>query len=320
MFLIVKKSTSVMLCLEASEATLATVYASIKEEYKNLELELEFNKPEMKVFYNIVSFIRELDRVVNYSNDINEEDSKIENLSLDLISTQEKELKEIETEIEKEIKEELEKIETEIEVEEIELTNNIEDLILSDDEIEEPIDFEEKEEVALTQEEVSEQVVKAEEISIEEPLVKEEQKEETIMPKVPNTPGDRMMESLKEQQKNEGLLELEDDKVNTLAYKEHLINYMKLGFATSLLKKKIKESNDTAEQSRLYNFSEKIEKRTDEYELKFKEIGLTTGQVHTFRMEVLRDIRKYQDDSIREICDYINKLYALSENLILNLK
>lgn len=319
MFLIVKKGTSI-LCLHAAEAALATVYASIKEEYKNLELELVFKKPEMEVFYNIVSFIREIDRIVGYTSEANEEDSEIASVELDLGNTKVEEISEeleiIETSVAQEVEEPLDIEES---IEEIELSTDTEELIFSDDEIEEPIDFEEREEVVVV---TQESVIPQENITVEEPaaeIVKEEI-QEIVIPKVPNTPGDRMMESLKEQQKNEGLLELEDDKVNTLAYKEHLINYMKLGFATSLLKKKVRDCNDTAEQSRLYNFCENIEKRTDEYELRFKEIGLTTGQVHTFRMEVLRDIRKYQDDSIKEICDYINKLYGLSENLISNLK
>lgn len=319
MFLIVKKGTSV-LCLHAAEAALATVYASIKEEYKNLELELVFKKPEVEVFYNIVSFIREIDRIVGYTSEANEEDSEIVSVALDLGNTKVEEISEeleiIETSVAQEVEEPLDIEES---IEEIELSTDTEELIFSDDEIEEPIDFEEREEVVVV---TQESVIPQENITVEEPaaeIVKEEI-QEIVIPKVPNTPGDRMMESLKEQQKNEGLLELEDDKVNTLAYKEHLINYMKLGFATSLLKKKVRDCNDTAEQSRLYNFCENIEKRTDEYELRFKEIGLTTGQVHTFRMEVLRDIRKYQDDSIKEICDYINKLYGLSENLISNLK
>ena len=289
MFLIVKNSTNA-LCLEAAEATLATVYASIKEEYNNLELELVFNKPEIKVFHNIVSFIRELDKITSViNNETVEEDLDIESVIT-------------ETEVATEIEEEP------TQIEEIELET--EELILSDSEIEEPIDFTEEEDGLIIEEPV---------IEIEEE-VKEEVVVERVVPKVPNTPGDRMMETLKEQQKNEGLLELEGDKVNTLAYKEHLVNYMKLGFASSLLKKKIKECKDTAEQSRLYNFCDKMEKRTDEYENKFKEIGLTSGQVGTFRMEVLRDIRKYQDDSIRDLCEYINKLYVLSDNLIQNLK
>ena len=139
-------------------------------------------------------------------------------------------------------------------------------------------------------------------------------------PKVPNTPGDRLMESIKEQQKNEGLLTLDDDKVNTLAYKEHLVNYMKLGFACNMLMKKANECNDTAERAKLFSFTEVVQKRTDEFEAKFKEIGLTTGQIFTFRMEVLRDVRKYKDDSMKEICDYINRLYSESDRLIENLK
>uniref|UniRef100_UPI00262BA21F hypothetical protein n=1 Tax=uncultured Clostridium sp. TaxID=59620 RepID=UPI00262BA21F len=148
-------------------------------------------------------------------------------------------------------------------------------------------------------------------------------KEEIVVPKapkVPNTPGDRLMESIKEQQKNEGLLTLDDDKVNTLAYKEHLVNYMKLGFACNMLMKKANECNDTAERAKLFSFTEVVQKRTDEFEAKFKEIGLTTGQIFTFRMEVLRDVRKYKDDSMKEICDYINRLYSESDRLIENLK
>ena len=294
MFLIVRNSMSV-LCLEAAEATLATVYASINEEYDNVELELVFNKPEVKVFHNIVSFIRELDKIAFVSSNINEEELMIDNVELDIKSTPTVEVK---TEV-------VDLNEESLNIGEIELENEAEELILSENEIEEPINFEEEEKV----------------ITIEEPVVEvKEEVIEPVVPKVPNTPGDKMMESLKEQQKNEGLLELEGNKVNTLAYREHLVNYMKLGFACSLLKKKIKDCKDTSEQSRLYNFCEKMDGRTEEYEFKFKEIGLTSGQVGTFRMEVLRDIRKYQDDSIRDLCEYINKLYVLSDNLIKNLK
>lgn len=290
MFLIVRNSMSV-LCLEAAEATLATVYASINEEYDNVELELVFDKPDIKVFHNIVGFIRELDKIAFVSSNINEEESKIDNVELEIESTPTVEMIDLNEES--------------LDIEEIELENEAEELILSENEIEEPINFEEEEKVITIEESV---------VEVKEEVI------EPVVPKVPNTPGDKMMESLKEQQKNEGLLELEGDKVNTLAYREHLVNYMKLGFACSLLKKKIKDCKDTSEQSRLYNFCEKMDVRTEEYESKFKAIGLTSGQVGTFRMEVLRDIRKYQDDSIRDLCEYINKLYVLSDNLIKNLK
>ncbi|MGL4762615.1 MAG: hypothetical protein ACRC6T_06840 [Sarcina sp.] len=303
MFLTVKKGTSTLLCLEAAEATLATVYASINEQYKNLELEVVFNKPEGKVFYNIISFVRELDKMVSLNSYSQEEDTKIESIELAV----EEKIEEIEVILEEEI-EELTLVEEPVE---FALTEDSEDLVLLEEEIEEPINFLEEE---------TELVIEETPIIAQEPKVEVKEVKEIEVPKVPNTPGDKMMESLKEQQKTEGLLELEGDKVNTLAYREHLINYMKLGFASSMLKKKVKDCNDTSEQSKLLNFCENVDKRTEEYEMKFKEIGLTTGQVYTFRMEVLRDIRKYQDDSIRQICDYINKLYALSDSLIVNLK
>ncbi|WP_297520988.1 hypothetical protein [uncultured Clostridium sp.] len=309
MFLIVKKGTGILLCLEATEAILATVYASAKEEYKELELDLDlvFDKPNVEIVYNIVRFVRILDSIVGLSTYSKEEDTKIETIELSISEAVE-----------------IEDVQ-EGEFEEVSLLDESEDLIVYEEEIEEPINFSEEDEEDTYEVEISLEepiveiqepkvVIEEVEVEIDEPVKGEE------APRVPNTPGDRMMESLKEQQKVEGLLELEGDKVNTLAYKEHLVNYMKLGYASGLLKKKIKDCNDTSEQSRLFNFCEGVDKRTEEYEIRFKQIGLTTGQVYTFRMEVLRDIRKYQDDSIKQICEYINKLYSVSDSLIAILK
>ena len=321
MFLLVK-STSSVIGLESSEAVLATMYASIREQYNELELELSFEKPNVKVFKNLFLFINELNKVVTedesnikyavndyehigYNNEEDFSDTEIEEITLG----------------------------REEEEESIEI-QDFEEVEISDDEVIETLDFEALEEsketisIDLSQEIAIEEIkVKVKENLIEEPIIKEEVKvereiikEEIKVPKVPNTPGDRLMESIKEQQKNEGLLTLDDDKVNTLAYKEHLVNYMKLGFACNMLMKKANECNDTAERAKLFSFTEAVQKRTDEFEARFKEIGLTTGQIFTFRMEVLRDVRKYKDDSMKEICDYINRLYSESDILIENLK
>ena len=46
MFLIIKKSSKLIMGLEAADATLAAMYASIKEAYKDLDVDIQFNEPD----------------------------------------------------------------------------------------------------------------------------------------------------------------------------------------------------------------------------------------------------------------------------------
>lgn len=299
MFLSVKKGTSII-GLEATDAVLAVVYASIKEEYNNVELDLTFERPNSKIVNNLVQFVRELDNILN----VNQEESYSNHI-------------EVHNGVEESPLDTNENISLEMEENSIAIDVSIED----EEEIEEVseiLNFEDVENIQLTDNESSHLEIIEEVTEVEENVV-EEVVTEPVAKKI-DSPAERMMESLKEEQKNEGIIDLEGDKLNTLAYKDHLVNYMKLGFASNLLMKKAQECNDTAEKSKLFTYCEAIEKRTDEFEMKFKEIGLTTGQIHTFRMEVLREVRKYRNDSIREVCEYVNKLYNESDSLIKNLK
>lgn len=296
MFLSIKKGDSLVLVLEASDAVVAHMYAALRESYDGLTLNVSFNRPIGVVYTNIVEIVRELEKAagVVYA-DSNRYDVASEAQEDDMIINS--------------IDEEIAKMEEALH------TENIDDTEITE-EIEEPISFEDEADETLTIEEspIIEENVEKEEI-IDKPVV-----EEVPVKKPPMSSNDKMLEAIKEQQRNEPLLELEGDKINTLVYKEHLLNYMKLGFTTNMLKKKVKECNDTAEQARLFTFCDKVEKRTEEYEIGFKKIGLTTAQIHTFRMEVIREVKKYAEDSIREVCEYLNSLYSLSDKLMEDLK
>lgn len=294
MFLLVKKGTSIIMGLQSTESVLAAVYASIREEYNDLELDLDFNRPNVNVFTNVVRFIKELDKVTCDDSD-------------NILYGKEEELEACQS------KEDFDDIildSDDYNQDNIDLELSQND-ILENTEISEPLDFEE-----MLDDITDEKLVESNSIIVDEEAVVLEK----LAVKPANSPGERLMESLKEEQKNEGIIDLEGDKVNTLVYRDHLINYMKLGFASNLLMKKAQDCNDTAEKARLFTYCEALDKRTDEFELKFKEIGLTTGQIHTFRMEVLREVRKYRNDSVREVCDYVNKLYATSDDLLTTLK
>ncbi|MGL5820550.1 MAG: hypothetical protein ACRCYE_02825 [Sarcina sp.] len=304
MFLSIKKGDSLVLVLEASDAVVAHMYAALRESYDGLTLNLSFNRPIGVVYTNVVEIIRELEKAagVIYSDSAQYESSSE-------VIEDEKIINDINEEI--------------AQIEEALHNENIDDIEITE-EIEEPISFEEETETVTIEEapiieKEEEEVIEIEESQIEENLDKPNT-EEAPVKKAPMSSNDKMLEAIKEQQRNEPLLELEGDKVNTLVYREHLLNYMKLGFTTNMLKKKVKECNDTAEQARLFTFCDKVEKRTEEYEAKFKKIGLTTAQIHTFRMEVIREVKKYADDSIREVCEYLNSLYSLSDKLMENLK
>lgn len=288
MFLLIKNGNEIIAGLESSDAVIATMYASIKEEYNHLDLDVVFENTKVVTTKNILKFIKEIDKLNLDTVEVNDEVNEIndnEEITYNNFSSDDN------NEIE-------ESSNIEIEVND----NQEEDSIQY--EIEEPLSFEEEAE--------------NNQIEIEEPIKVEKPVEDKENSKVDKT--EKMMENLKQEQKNEGIIDLENDKVNTLVYKEHLMTYMKLGFASNLLMKKAQDCNDTAERARLYTYCEAIDRRTEEFELAFKRIGLTTGQIHTFRMEVLREVRKYRNDTIKEVCDYVNKLYSVSDDLIKTLK
>lgn len=298
MFLIIKKSSKLIMGLEAADATLAAMYASIKEVYKDLEVDIQFNEPDCMIISNLVEFVRRMDII---SDNLDELDIESNDLDLDLTDEDDIAIEQvIEDESDIYMEDESEGIEYDIDL-------DSSDIEYSYDEDETSVEDTIEMEVEETHEEPVEEVVP------------EEPAEEVVVRRA-TSPADRMMEELKLAQKNEGLPELEGNKLNTLAYKEYLLNYMKMGFAANILKKKAKDIKDSSEQLKVLGFCNQVEKRTDEYEKIFKEIGLTTSQVHTFRMEVLREVKKYSDDSIREICDYLNSLYKMSEELIVKIK
>lgn len=299
MFLVIKKGLNI-LALDAADATIAAMYASIKEEYKDLNVDIQFTEPNCEIIINLIKFIKKVDQVFYANENILEKNSDEfveEKIELDeenslILEEVKNEISIIEDALEESslILEEINKNDEELECIEVEdITNKIEPIV---EEVENTI----------------------KEVQVEEaaPVVEEK--------KVKVSPADRMMEALKEEQKNAGLPELENDKINTLSYKEYLLNYMKMGFASNILKKKARDCKDVAEQARYNAFCEAVDTRTEDYEMTFKKIGLTSGQVHTFRMEVLREVKKYSDDSIREIYEYLNKLYQLSTKLINEIK
>lgn len=298
MFLIIKKSSKLIMGLEAADATLAAMYASIKEVYKDLEVDIQFNEPDCMIISNLVEFVRRMDTI---SDNLDELDIESNELDLDLTDEDDIAIEQvIEDESDIYIEDESGDIEYDIDLDNSEIEYSYDE---DETSVEDTIEME----VEETQEEPVKEVVP------------EEPAEEVVVRRA-TSPADRMMEELKLAQKNEGLPELEGNKLNTLAYKEYLLNYMKMGFAANILKKKAKDIKDSSEQLKVLGFCNQVEKRTDEYEKIFKEIGLTTSQVHTFRMEVLREVKKYSDDSIREICDYLNGLYKMSEELIVKIK
>ena len=294
MFLIIKKSSKLIMGLEAADATLAAMYASIKEAYKDLDVDIQFNEPDCMIISNLVEFVRKMDSISENLEELNMESN---DLDLDLDEDDDIAIEQvIEDDSDIYMEDESEDIDYNIDLDSSDIEYSY------DDEDETSVEDTIEMEVEETQEEPVKEVVP------EEPVRRA------------TSPADRMMEELKLAQKNEGLPELEGNKLNTLAYKEYLLNYMKMGFAANILKKKAKDIKDSSEQLKVLGFCNQVEKRTDEYEKIFKEIGLTTSQVHTFRMEVLREVKKYSDDSIREICDYLNSLYKISEELIVKIK
>lgn len=58
MFLIVKDDNEkIFVALEGSDSVLASMYASLKEEYKEINLEIVFSRPICKIERNIVRFV-----------------------------------------------------------------------------------------------------------------------------------------------------------------------------------------------------------------------------------------------------------------------
>ena len=291
MFLIIKKSANLIMGLEAADATIAAMYASIKEVYKDLEVDIQFNEPDCMIISNLVEFVRQMDSI---SENLEELDMESNDLDLDLDDEDDIAIQEVN--------------EDELD---IYMEDGSEDIAYDIDLDNSDIEYDYDENETSVEETIEMEVEETPEENVEEEVL-EEPVEEVVVRRA-TSPADRMMEELKLAQKNEGLPELEGNKLNTLAYKEYLLNYMKMGFAANILKKKAKDIKDSSEQLKVLGFCNQVEKRTDEYEKIFKEIGLTTSQVHTFRMEVLREVKKYSDDSVREMCDYLNSLYKASE-------
>lgn len=298
MFLILKNSNKIFLALECSDSVVSSMYASLKEEYKDIELDIVFDRPSCKIERNLVRFINLLNgeekaEVVATSinsnvikspvNTLEREESKItkaNNIDIDVKDAVEKEAIEIEIEEPKPVVRERMKIE----IEEPKLTM--------------------KESMEIEIEEVKPQV--KEEIQIEEV-------EPVVVKRV--DPAERALEKIREQQRQEGLPKLEN-KVNTLEYRKYLENFMKLGFAASVLNKKADDISDRELKSKMNDICNNVMKRVETYEERFRAAGLTTAQIHTFRMEALREVKKYRDSSYEEVFKYLRRLYDLSEELI----
>lgn len=298
MFLILKNSNKIFLALECSDSVVSSMYASLKEEYKDIELDIVFDRPSCKIERNLVRFINLLNgeekaEVVSTSinsnvikspvNTLEREESKItkaNNIDIDVKDAVEKEAIEIEIEEPKPVVRERMKIE----IEEPKLTM--------------------KESMEIEIEEVKPQV--KEEIQIEEV-------EPVVVKRV--DPAERALEKIREQQRQEGLPKLEN-KVNTLEYRKYLENFMKLGFAASVLNKKADDISDRELKSKMNDICNNVMKRVETYEERFRAAGLTTAQIHTFRMEALREVKKYRDSSYEEVFKYLRRLYDLSEELI----
>lgn len=298
MFLILKNSNKIFLALECSDSVVSSMYASLKEEYKDIELDIVFDRPSCKIERNLVRFINLLNGeekaevvatpinsnvIKSPVNTIEREESKItkaNNIDIDVKDAVEKEPIEIEIEEPKPVVRERMKIE----IEEPKLTM--------------------KESMEIEIEEVKPQV--KEEIQIEEV-------EPVVVKRV--DPAERALEKIREQQRQEGLPKLEN-KVNTLEYRKYLENFMKLGFAASVLNKKADDISDRELKSKMNDICNNVMKRVETYEERFRAAGLTTAQIHTFRMEALREVKKYRDSSYEEVFKYLRRLYDLSEELI----
>ncbi|MGL5616224.1 MAG: hypothetical protein ACRDD2_08360, partial [Sarcina sp.] len=294
MFLLVKNKEEICIALESTEAVVSVLFASLKEEYNGIELDITFNSPNCKIEKNIVRFINLL------NGDSQGEKATREEIQLD--STNEEntlEANSINIDNEEEIKVEEEK-------------TSEEDSLIEIEEVEAPsIEIEEKPSI-----EIVEEVKEASKV-IEEPKEVEEIEIEEVKPVVVKRvdPAERALEKIREQQREEGLPKL-DNKVNTLEYRRHLENFMKLGFTASVLSKKGNDINDREIKGKIAELYQMSMKRVENYEEQFRKIGLTTAQIHTFRMEALREVKKYRDSSYEEVYKYLRKLYTLSEDLI----
>lgn len=311
MFLILKNSDKIFLALEGSDSVVSSMYASLKEEYKDIELDIAFDRPSCKIERNLVRFINLLNGgenvevsatsinsniIKNTVKTIEREESKItkaNNIDIDVKGAVEEES--IEIEEPKPVVRERMKIEIEEPKPVVRESMKIE--------IEEP-KLAMKESMEIEIEEVKPQV--KEEIQIEEV-------EPVVVKRV--DPAERALEKIREQQRQEGLPKLEN-KVNTLEYRKYLENFMKLGFAASVLSKKADDLSDRELKAKMNDICNNVMKRVEHYEERFRAAGLTTAQIHTFRMEALREVKKYRDSSYEEVFKYLRKLYDLSEELI----
>lgn len=287
MFLVLKNEGQVFAALESSDAVLGVMYASLKEEYKDIELDILFSKPNCIIEKNLIRFINML------HNGPSEEITLSEDKKEEILEQKKNEIKVEETNNIK-IDEENSRV-----IKEKENTIEIEDIKAEKENI---IEIEE---------------VKKPKETIEIEPVRETIEIEEVPPVVVRRvdPAERALEKIKAQQREEGLPKL-DNKVNTLEYRKYLENFMKLGFAANTLSKKAADINDKEIRNKLEELSNAAMKRVENYEEKFREIGLTTAQIHTFRMEALREIKKYRDSAYEEVYKYLRKLYDLSEELI----
>lgn len=297
MFLLVKNKEEICIALESTEAVVSVLFASLKEEYNGIELDITFNSPNCKIEKNIVRFINLL------NGDSQGEKTTTEEIQLEN-TNEENTLESNSINIDKQ---------EEIKVEEKPLE---EDSLIEIEEVEAPsIEIEEKPSIEIVEE------VKEDSKVIEEPKETEEIEIEEVKPVVVKRidPAERALEKIREQQREEGLPKL-DNKVNTLEYRRHLENFMKLGFTASVLSKKGNDINDREIKGKIAELYQMSMKRVENYEEQFRKIGLTTAQIHTFRMEALREVKKYRDSSYEEVYKYLRKLYTLSEDLIKELK
>lgn len=297
MFLIVKDNDKIFVALEGSDSVLASMYASLKEEYKEIDLEIVFNRPICKIERNLIRFVDFLkgkgeERKVEVKREpavetivMNEtRSSKANNINID----RKENLKEDEKEntlVLEEVPKRREEIK--LEVEDVKPSSR-------------------REEIQIEEVEVKPVETEKEGIQIEEV-------EPVVVKRV--DPAERALERIREQQRQEGLPKLEN-KVNTLEYRKYLENFMKLGFTASVLSKKVADINDRDLKGKMNELCGVVMTRVESYEEKFRQAGLTTAQIHTFRMEALREVKKYRDSSYEEVFKYLRKLYELSEDLI----
>lgn len=294
MFLIVKDDNEkIFVALEGSDSVLASMYASLKEEYKEIDLEIVFSRPICKIERNIVRFVDLLkgngkDKKVEVKRE-----SRVETIVMN--ETRSNKANNVNIDRKENIGENTLVLE--------EAPKKRRSIQLDVEEVK-PIS--KREEIQIEEVEVKPIATEKESIEIEEV-------EPVVVRRV--DPAERALERIREQQRQEGLPKLEN-KVNTLEYRKYLENFMKLGFTASVLSKKVADINDRELKGKMNELCNVVMARVENYEEKFREAGLTTAQIHTFRMEALREVKKYRDSAYEEVYKYLRKLYELSEDLI----